>query len=151
MKALQVLSTIWGRLSNSNLFWYVVFGGFAYWGFKRLTTAPETTFLDTPIPNAGTEIPSSWKPDLLAQDFNNYFTGWFPNSDTLYNLYLRANELNDSQFIYFVKFYNAKYAKADNKTMWKRANSIWGTILFSTYADQYKPFLEKMNRLKLNY
>jgi hypothetical protein len=156
--AINVLSGIWQRLSNSSLFWYVIFGGVAYYGFTRLTKPKDEAFLDKEIPNGGKDIPTTWKPDSYVQRLHDFYDSVFPDSDYQAITLGQLASLTDGQFFYVVQTYNATWAKKDgagwfsssNLTLWKRANS-WKRILLGQGVDLQNKFIDRMIRLKLNY
>lgn len=148
-------------LTNNKFFWYVVLGLIAFFGYKRLTTPAEETFLDKEIPNNGTDIPKGWNPDSLVERFHNYFISWFDviiNTSDLEISYRLANALSDGQFFIMVQTYNAKYAKIDgigiftdtSETLWKRINSS-KKILFGTGTTEQLKMYERMIKLRINY
>ncbi|MDR6564952.1 MULTISPECIES: hypothetical protein [unclassified Arcicella] len=149
--AWNVLVNVIKKLTSSNIFWYVFFAIAAYYGYKRLTRPPETTFINTPLPNSGSGIPQGWTPDDLASQFHDHFASFWVNASTLQILYTQSNSLTDDQFVTLCNFYNAKYAKLDgNKTLWTRVKS-WKSIWFGTGVDEQNKFIKRMVTLKQDY
>lgn len=138
-------------LTNNKYFWYFILGVMTYFGYKRLTKPAEETFLDSPIPNAGKDIPTGWKPDTIVTKFHDYYLAWFGDSDVLHQCYILSNALSDGQFVVMVKTYNAKYAKADgNKTLWTRSKG-WNRIIFGWGTTDQDKFYLRMQTLKQDY
>lgn len=149
--AWNVLVNAVKKLTSSSIFWYVFFAFAAYYAYKRLTKPPETTFLDTPLPNSGSGIPVGWNADSLASQFHDFFDSFFVNTSDLQILYTQSNSLTNDQFVTLCKVYNAKYAKLDgNKTLWYRVKS-WKSILFGTGVDEQNKFIQRMVSLKQDY
>lgn len=157
--ASKVFGTIWEKLSGSSIFWYVIFAFLAYWGYKRLTKPVEESFLDTPIPNGGKDIPANWSPVALVERLHNVYNSYFPDTDEMGACYSLMNGLNDGQFVYLCKYYNAKYAKKDSAglfskspvTLWTQVNKTWNQILFGMGAKELERVKERMIKYKLNY
>jgi hypothetical protein len=148
-------------LTNNRFFWYFVLAVLAWFGYKKLTTSPETAFLDSEIPNSGKDVTIYYNPSELVERFHNYFSSWFDviiNTSELEICYTLANALSDGEFVIMVKTYNAKYAKSDGvgiitdtiETLWKRSKSS-KKILFGTGTMQQSKFYDRMTRLKQNY
>lgn len=147
-----IIGKIWGKLSQSSLFWYLVIGAVLWQVYKKVFVPAGTNFLDTPLPNSGSGIPKGWNPNSLVEEFHNYYDSIWNPSGEIYNAEFKANQLTDDQFVTLVKTYNARYALADgNKTLWNRSYSGWFVRYVSTDINQHKPFLARMVRLKLNY
>ncbi len=154
MKALnlawETFLKVVNKLTSSSVFWYAVFGIAAFYAYKRLTTPKEETFLQLPLPDAGSGIPQGWNPNTLVEDFHSYFNSWFGNSDDLRDAYIKALALTNDQFHVLVQTYNAKYGKKDNATLWTRVTS-WKKILLSWNGDQQYRMEQRMIAQKLNY
>lgn len=147
--AWETFKKILGKITSSQYFWYGVFIGLAYYAYTRLTKPKEDYFLEKAIPNNGTDIPSNWSPDSLAEQFNDYFTSWFTAAETYITLLTKSQALTDGQFFMLVQTYNAKFGKVDKKSFYTRVkNSI---LLVFVGENPKQPVLDRMIRLKLNY
>lgn len=148
--SLGVAGTVIKKITSSAVFWYGLFGLVLYIVYKKVLApkTPEETFLDTPLPTNGKGIPTGWSPDVLAGQFNDYYTAWFGSPFAYHDYQVEANGLSNDQFVYLVKYYNAKYSAKDGKTFYKRANNGWNSIGF---GDTEKIFLNRFLTFKLNY
>jgi len=151
--AWETFKEIFKKITSNQIFWYAVFAGLAYWGYKRLTKPKEETYLELPLPNSGSGIPKGWDPNPLVEDFHNYFGNgfWdsvFSNEMDLKNAYIAALALTNDQFQTVVQTYNAKYGKSGG-TLYKRVSSYSGSLW--VFGDQDTKMKNRLIALKLNY